>query len=168
MPEQQMPEREDVIKMRIEIKKILCPVDFSEPSDHALRYATAFAEAYGSHLTLLHVVELPFLPSYSTAGVPELHFPVDEMQRQCRERMDKLLEEHGNERDTDGDVVVGVPFVEIVKKAKEEEFDLIVLGTHGHSGLKHLIIGSVAEKVVRKAPCPVLSVKHPEHEFVMP
>ncbi len=154
--------------MRIEIEKILCPVDFSECSDHALRYARAFAEAYSSSLALLHVVEMPFMPSYSTAGVPELDFPVDELQRQCRESMDELIERYSDENyDISSDVVIGSPFFEIVRKAKDEEFDLIVLGTHGRSGLKHLIIGSVAEKVVRNAPCPVLSVKHPEHEFVM-
>ncbi len=155
--------------MRIEIEKILCPVDFSENSDHAMRYARAFADAYRSELALIHVVEMPFLPSYSTAGVPELDFPVDEIQRQCRESMDELLEKYrGEGYEISGHVVVGSPFVEIVRKAKDEEFDLIVLGTHGRTGLKHLIIGSVAEKVVRNAPCPVLSVKHPEHEFVRP
>ncbi len=155
--------------MHIAIEKILCPVDFSESSDHALHYARAFAEAYGSRLVLLHVVEMPFLPSYSTAGIPELYFPVDEIRTQCRERMDKLVKKHSGEGfDISGHVTVGAPFIEVVRKAKEDEFDLIVLGTHGHSGLKHLLIGSVAEKVVRKAPCPVLTVKHPEHEFVLP
>ncbi len=155
--------------MRIEIKKILCPVDFSECSGHAMRYAIAFAESYSSRLSLLHVVEMPFLPSYSTAGIPEIHFPVDELKRQSRERMDKLVEGYRSERyEISGDVVVGAPFLEVVRKAKEGDFDLIVIGTHGRSGLKHMLIGSVAEKIVRKAPCPVLSVKHPEHEFVMP
>ena len=155
--------------MRIEIKKILCPVDFSDCSEHAMRYAMAFAEAYGSQLELLHVVEMPFLPSYSTAGIPEIHFPLDEIKKQSRERLDKLVEECGNERyKISGNVVVGAPFLEVVKVAKEGEFDLIVIGTHGRSGLKQMLIGSVAEKIVRKAPCPVLTVKHPEHEFVMP
>jgi len=63
---------------------------------------------------------------------------------------------------------VGVPFVEIIKAAREKEVDLIVIATHGKSGLSHILFGSVAEKVVRKAPCPVLSIRHPEHEFIMP
>lgn len=155
--------------MRIEIKKILCPVDFSECSDHALKYATAFAQMYSSRLSLLHVVEMPFLPAYSMAGIPDIYFPVDEVQKQCADKMNKLVEKLSDgDLDVHGDVQVGSPFLEIIKRAKEEESDLIVLGTHGRSGLKHMIIGSVAEKVVRKAPCPVLSVKHPEHEFIMP
>lgn len=155
--------------MKIEIKKILCPVDFSKSSDHALDYGRAFAEAYGSMLFLLHVMEMPYLPSYSTFGIPEIYFPVEEIRKQCNEKLEELLVKcRGDGCETDGAVVNGTPFLEIVRKAKEEEFDLIVLGTHGHGGLKHLIIGSTAEKVVRKAPCPVLSIKHPEHEFVMP
>ena len=67
-----------------------------------------------------------------------------------------------------GCVVLGTPFVKIITVAREEDVDLIVMGTHGLTGLTHIPIGSVAEKVVRKAPCPVLTVKHPEHEFVMP
>jgi nucleotide-binding universal stress UspA family protein len=62
----------------------------------------------------------------------------------------------------------GSPFLEIVRYAKDKNIDLIVLGTHGRSGLSHVLLGSVAERVVRKAPCPVLTVRHPEHEFVMP
>jgi nucleotide-binding universal stress UspA family protein len=63
---------------------------------------------------------------------------------------------------------VGIPFMEIIKAAREKEADLIVIATHGKSGLSHILFGSVAEKVVRKAPCPVLSIRHPEHEFIMP
>jgi len=155
--------------MRIDIKKVLCPVDFSESSDHALQYARAFSESYGSRLVMLHVIEVPHLPSYSTFGIPEIYYPVEDIQKQCEESMDELVKKYSSEKyEISGEVVVGTAFVEIVQKAKKEDFDLIVLGTHGRSGLRHIIIGSVAEKVVRKAPCPVLSVKHPEHEFVMP
>jgi nucleotide-binding universal stress UspA family protein len=62
----------------------------------------------------------------------------------------------------------GVPFVEIIRYARESGMDLIVMGAHGRTGLGHLLIGSVTERVVRKSSCPVLTVKHPEHEFVMP
>jgi nucleotide-binding universal stress UspA family protein len=155
--------------MKIEIKKILCPVDFSESSEHALRYAVAFTEAYGAELTLLHVIELPYLPSYSTAGVPDLNLPVERMQEQSRAQLRELFERHQPEAGRiDGHSTVGNPFLEIIRHARDGEFDLIVMGTHGRTGLQHVLIGSVAEKVVRKAPCPVLTVKHPEHEFVMP
>ena len=155
--------------MEIAIDKILCPVDFSPNSDHALRYALAFACAYGAELVLLHVVELPFMPSYTTAGVPDLSLPVERIREECQDLMNHQVEAcketHAN---TSGTVVVGTPFLEIVHTARDGKFDLIVVGTHGRSALKQLLIGSVAEKVVRKAPCPVLTVKHPEHEFVMP
>jgi nucleotide-binding universal stress UspA family protein len=62
----------------------------------------------------------------------------------------------------------GTPFYEIIRFAREGDVDLIVMGTHGHTGLTHVLLGSVTEKVVRKAPCPVLTVRHPEHEFVHP
>jgi nucleotide-binding universal stress UspA family protein len=155
--------------MEIDIGKILCPVDFSEGSEHAMRYATAFASAYEADLVLLHVVELPFLPSYSTAGVPDLSLPVEQIQEECENRLEDMVEEQKKiHPQVEGRVVVGAPFVEIIREAREGNFDLVVVGTHGRTGLKHMLIGSVAEKVVRKAPCPVLTVKHPEHEFVKP
>jgi len=155
--------------MKIKIEKVLCPVDFSDGSQHALRYAVAFARAYDAELEVLHVVELPFLPSYSTAGLPDLGLPVEQIQEECQERLAELVEKYKAQYPKiKQHVVVGSPFVEIVREAKNGEFDLLVVGTHGHTGLKHMLIGSVAEKVVRKAPCPVLSVKDPEHEFVMP
>jgi len=155
--------------MKIELKKVLCPVDFSESSEHALRYAAAFATAYDAELVLLHVVEPPFLPSYSVAGVPDLSIDVDRLRQYYSAQLDELTEKYrALHSRISSHLVVGTPFLEIIREAKNGEFDLIVVGTHGRSGLKHMLIGSVAEKVVRKAPCPVLSVKLPEHEFVMP
>jgi nucleotide-binding universal stress UspA family protein len=155
--------------MKVNIVKILCPVDFSEGSTNALRYAVALGENFGAEVQLMHVVEMPFMPSYTTAGIPELSVPVEQVQQESRRRLEELAEGY---EDICPDLVthvsMGAPFVEIVQEAKRGEFDLIVIGTHGHGGLKHMLIGSVAEKVVRKAPCPVLTVKHPEHEFVMP
>ncbi|MBS3763689.1 MAG: universal stress protein [Candidatus Brocadiia bacterium] len=155
--------------MQIDIKKILCPVDFSDGSNLALRYAIAFAQAYHAEVEIMHVVEMPFLPSYSTEGLPDFSLPIEQIQELCEERLSKLADKF----DADGALVqrkvtLGSPFVEIIQEAKNGEFDLVVIGTHGETGLKHVLIGSTAEKVVRKAPCPVLSVKNPEHEFVMP
>ena len=65
-------------------------------------------------------------------------------------------------------LLTGSPFLEIIQYAKENNVDLIVMGTHGHSGLVHVLLGSVTERVVRKAPCPVLTIRHPEHEFIHP
>jgi nucleotide-binding universal stress UspA family protein len=153
----------------VKIETIVCGVDFSEYSDHAVDYAVHFARTFGAELKLVHVVELPFLPSYSLAGVPDLSMPVDEIEVGARDRMQELLDEQLEQYDrVEGEVRTGTPFVEIIEFAREVEADLIVCGTHGRTGLSHMIIGSVAEKIVRKAPCPVLSVKHPEHKFEMP
>jgi len=155
--------------VEIHISKVLCPVDFSECSDHALRYGLAFASAHDAELEILHVVEVPFLPSYATVGVPDLTLPIERIKQECERHLEELVAKC---KKTHPKVIsrlaVGSPFVEIISAAKESDCDLIVVGTHGHAALKQILIGSVAEKVVRKAPCPVLSVKHPEHEFVMP
>jgi nucleotide-binding universal stress UspA family protein len=153
----------------IQFKKILCPVDFSKYSDYALDYAVELAQLFDGDLRLLHVVEVPFLPSYAMAGVPDLSIPIEQIEEGAQEGMQQLLAKvRGRWERTESEVRTGTAFVEIINYAREAEIDLIVIGTHGRSGLRHMIIGSVAEKIVRKAPCPVLTVKHPEHEFAMP
>ena len=150
--------------MEILIQKILCPVDFSEYSDHVLRYALAFAAAYDAHLELLHVLDLPFAPVYWADEVADMYPSTERVKALCRQQLDEQV---GKCKQTHpsvaGRVVGGNPFAEIVRAAKDGDFDLIVVGTHGRTGLSHMLIGSTAEKVVRHAPCPVLSVKHPEH-----
>ena len=153
----------------IRFSKILCPVDFSEYSDYALDYALDLAKMFDAHLQLLHVIEVPFLPSYVMAGVPDLSMPVEQIEEGARRGMQETLEKCRQKwQKIEGDVRAGTTFLEIISCAREMDADLIVIGTHGRSGLSHMIIGSVAEKVVRKAPCPVLSVKHPKHTFEMP
>ena len=154
---------------KLEMSKVVCAVDFSEYSDYALQYAVHIAEAFDADLKVLHVVELPFLPSYSLAGVPDLGIPVDEIEEGARKKMGEVIaacrKTYGK---VEGEVRTGTAFIEIISYARETDADLIVVGTHGRTGLRHILIGSVAEKVVRKAPCPVLSVKHPKHTFEMP
>ena len=153
----------------VKMARILCAVDFSEYSAYALRYAVDFARIFDAELWLLHVLELAFMPVYATAGLPELNLPTDQLEQEARTRVDELVEQcAAKHAKVSGTVRVGTPFVEIIQFAKEIEADLIVVGTHGHTGLRHMLIGSVAEKVLRKAPCPVLSVKHPDHAFEMP
>jgi nucleotide-binding universal stress UspA family protein len=153
----------------VSIARIVCAVDFSEYSDYALRYAIEMARTFDADLKLLHVIELPFLPSYSLAGVPDLSLPVDQIEESAREKMQELLAQcRESYSKVEGDVRTGSAFLEIIGFARETDADLIVVGTHGRTGLRHMIIRSVAEKVVRKAPCPVLSIKHPDHEFEMP
>jgi len=139
------------------IKRILVPLDFSGKSRQALRYAAPLAEKFGAKIVLLHVVEL--VP----VAVPEMVLMQADLaptERQAsghlRELARTLLPADLFER---GLVVVGHPAVEILAVARREKADMIVLTTHGHSGLKRFIIGSTAEQVVRHATCPVLSVR---------
>jgi nucleotide-binding universal stress UspA family protein len=156
--------------MSIVLKKILCPTDFSENSEHAMKYALALATLSQAQLELFHVVE-PISYPQST----ELFEPVlDEVeltmkmgvafQKQLEDQVDALKEVYPK---IAGKLVTGNTFLEIIRAARDD-VDMIVMGTHGRTGLAHVLIGSVAERVVREAPCPVLTVKHPEHEFVKP
>lgn len=153
----------------VKIDRIVCPVDFSESSDYALQHAVEFARMFEAQLVVLHVVEAPFLPSYAMAGVPDLSLPLEQIQEGARSGLQAIVEECRKKyEDVEQELVTGTAFLEIISYAKEQEVDLIVLGTHGRTGLSHIIIGSVAEKVVRKSPCPVLTIRHPEKEFEMP
>ena len=150
----------------IALKSILVPTDFSETSEVAVKYGVALARRFDAKLYLLHVVEK------SLAEMAATPFPLgllDGMQNDVREWLGKILTEQ-EEKELGPEYVlrVGGPDVEIVRYANERDIDLIVMGTHGRSGVAHMLMGSVAEKVVRKAPCPVLTVRHPEHEFVIP
>ena len=155
----------------IAIRKVLCPVDFSPCSDHALEYAVEFAQAYKADLELLHVVQVTTAVDAGADMLgPRLYDQVVmEMEKIGTARLNELVEKiRQKHAKVSQFIVTGVAFVEIVRRAREQGVDMIVMGTHGRSGLSHAIIGSCAEKVVRKAPCPVLTVRHPEHDFVMP
>ena len=156
--------------MNIRIRRILCPVDFSDNSDHAMSYAVALARTFGAELRLVHVIAPIVAALPGETALPEVILAsMDDLADATRAR----LQQTADTLAADGltvrhEVLRGAPFIEIVRYAHEIEADLIVLGTRGRTGLGHLLIGSVAERVVRKAPCPVLTVKHPEHEFVLP
>lgn len=157
--------------MNVEIKKILCPTDFSENAEHALKYALTLAAMTKAEVELLRVVEPIAYPQayepYDTQfNAAELAMEIEAaMKKELDERVAVLKEELPN---VTGRLTTGNPFLEIIQAAKDGGADLIVMGTHGRTGLAHVLMGSVAAKVVRKAACPVLTVKHPEHEFVMP
>ncbi len=154
----------------IDLHRILIPTDFSKHSENALTYALAFAEKFGAELYLLHVVQdlALFIPDAVTVA-PPIAPPVEQLTAAVREALNNVVREHRLEQSpVHVEVREGAPFYEIIRFAKEKDIDLIVMGTHGHSGLAHVLLGSVSEKVVRKAPCPVLTVRHPEHEFVHP
>ena len=153
----------------IQLKRILFPTDFSDLSEIALRYAMRFAEDYEAQLHVVHVVDeayqywMSMAPSSVPVGAPI----VEDVVKTARKNLERLIQEKvGAGLAVTQAVLIGRPFMEIVKYAQAQSIDLIVIGTHGRGGLSHVLMGSVAEKVVRKAPCPVLSVHHCEHDFV--
>jgi universal stress protein A len=156
--------------LMIQMKRILLPTDFSDYSQNAVAYATEFANTFGAELHLLHVLQdlVAMVPEPGLAFPP----PGDYMQ-ELQESAEAALAKIPDPPPSEGGNVVrvvrqGPPFVEIVRYAKENDIDLVIMGTHGRSGLAHVLLGSVAEKVVRKAPCPVLTVRPTDHQFVMP
>jgi nucleotide-binding universal stress UspA family protein len=154
----------------INLKSILVPTDFSEHSQNAMRYAAAFAEKFGAEIHLLHVFQdlAVFQPDAVSVGPPIVP-PAEELMTAARNALQRFIEENKLQGlKIRPEVREGSPFDEIVGFAKEKDIDLIVMGTHGRGWLAHVLLGSVTEKVIRKAPCPVLTVPHPEHEFVEP
>ena len=155
----------------IRLEKILVATDFSEPSDAALAYGREFARTFKARLVALHVVDNVLTRAYGADGFvfadPELQ---DSLEASARRRLDALTGDQ--DRTLAGAVGVvltsNAPAFAIVDYAREHGVDLIVMGTHGRGAVAHLLMGSVAERVVRTAPCPVLTVRHPEHEFVLP
>jgi nucleotide-binding universal stress UspA family protein len=146
-------------------KKILVPIDFSTHSERAARLAAELARTFDASLTVLHVYSIPTypLPEGYILASPETVAELMEKTSAGVKAMKTRLVDHGAPR-VDTLLVEGSAFAEIVRTAREKGFDLIVMGTHGRTGLKHAFMGSVAEKVVRKAHCPVLSVRDPEHK----
>jgi nucleotide-binding universal stress UspA family protein len=154
----------------IDLRRLLVPTDFSKYSDAALKYAGAFAQKFNADVFLLHVVQdlslfYPEAVLVAPAAVPTVQQFLD-AARAALDRTLAGLQLPGVV--VHPCVVEGAPYDAIVRFAADKEIDLIVMGTHGRTGLAHLFMGSVAEKVVRKAPCPVLTVRQPEHEFVKP
>ena len=152
----------------IALKKILVPTDFSETANLAVMYARALAEAFGASIHVLHVATDParYLPVDAFAALPDLRI---QLEADCLKRLDEILADAGVKNlEVHRALRLGEPFVEIVAYARNNAVDLIVMGTHGRGPIQHLLLGSVAEKVVRKAPCPVLTIRPPAHQFVMP
>lgn len=141
--------------------RILMGTDFSDYSKEALDYAVLFAKHFGAELYLLHVLDVPtYIPGVASVTGPDF----SELIRSLREGERKRLEALAGEVRQNGVVVhlilkEGTPFREIPKVVKEVSADLIVLGTHGRTGLDRFMMGSVAERVARRAPCPILLVK---------
>ncbi len=156
----------------ISIKHVMTPTDFSQPSDVAVRYGRELAEHFGATLHLVHVIDENSLvyPWTSPDGTPlALGAARTQIEHFAQDRLSKVVTDVDRQKRAARVVTLtGSPFLEIINYAKVQEIDLIVMGTHGRGPITHMLMGSVAEKVVRKAPCPVLTVRHPEHEFIMP
>lgn len=154
----------------IKLQRILLATDFSECSDHALRYACEFAEVFSAELHLLTVFDPPITADaefgFGKVAVQNIEEgPIAEFSNKLQGYPESVWR---NKLEITRSVRTGRPFVEIVRYAKEMNIDLIVIGTHGRGAIAQMFIGSTAERVVRKSPCPVMAV-HPEgHEFVMP
>jgi nucleotide-binding universal stress UspA family protein len=151
----------------IRLQRILVPTDFSDSARKALSYGVSFAKEYGAEVLLLHVVET------LAVGYASDLFPVpmaevfEEISGYARKELGGLAAEaRGKGASVRELVVQGKPAAEILRVAKEENVDMIVLGTHGKGVLDQALFGSTTERVVRKAPCPVLTVRPVEHEFV--
>ncbi len=147
------------------IKRILVPIDFSDYSRHALRYASEYAKSFAAKMYMVYVFE----PIYTGIEVEFMSGPVNmenDIQKLALKELKKLVEtEIGGDIETEILFKVGKPFIKIIETASENDIDLIIISTHGQTGIKHLLFGSTAEKVVRKAPCPVLSLREPTKGF---
>jgi universal stress protein A len=142
------------------IQRILAPTDFSELSKQGLTSALELAEAFGAKLLLVHVVEPPPYPVEGIVPSPLGATLLDDLERQASNDLTQMLPEARRSKvEVARRVVVGVPYRKIVEVAEEEKSDLIIMTTHGRTGLSHLVMGSVTEKIVRTAPCPVLSIR---------
>ena len=152
----------------IKITRILFPTDFSQNASVALAYACALAEQNNAELHVLHAIDVGRLAHISEfVPMPDADF--ESIYAAAKQSLADVVDREWAEKHKVVHTIgKGPPFLEILRHAKERSIDLIVMSTHGRTGLSHLLIGSVAENVVRKAPCPVLTVHPADHTFVMP
>ena len=145
------------------VRRILAPTDFSAASDAALDYARTLAERFGAHVHLLHVLEEPFVGGgvASDALVTEAPAVRAALLRAAQERLAHRVTQRDREQlHMTAEVVFGTAAQAILDNVRRNGDDLIVMGTHGRTGMAHVVLGSVAEHVVRAAPCPVLTVRY--------
>lgn len=154
----------------VQYQRILHATDFSPLSAHAMAHALKLAQTFGAQLHLLHVVDEAayYWVAAGPDALPLGPLPVD-LAKTAENLMQRLVQTHVPAGMVCvHKVIVGRPFVEIIRYAEEEKCSLIVVGTHGRGAIVHALMGSTAERVVRKAPCPVLTVRDPMHSFSMP
>ncbi len=152
-------------------KRILFCTDFSEDANWAFSYALNLAKTYQSKLFILHVTPEPVHPEQLSIYLSEEK--LKELKVFQKKELDQQLKTHylkklGRFKNFEVFIKEGEAFLEILQTAKKKSADLIVMGTHGRTGLDHILFGSTAEKVVRRSPCPVLTVRLPGRKFLMP
>lgn len=148
------------------INRILVPIDFSDYSKNALRYAVQFAKQFNSSMYLIYVIEPIIYPADFSMGQVAIPSMDADIQSRAEEELKNLAKNFIDPSiKVETIIKTGKPFVEINETAKEKDIDLIIIATHGHTGVEHLLFGSTAEKVVRKAPCPVLTLREPIKGF---
>ena len=142
------------------VTRILVPFDFGEPSVHALELATTFAERFGATIDVLHVVPNPYMADGLGFAAPLPPEFLDNLVSDAEKGLATVMTEPDRKRFTARLIVkIGDARSEILEHARTEKADLIVMGTHGRGAMAHLVLGSVAERVVRTASCPVLTVR---------
>ncbi len=148
----------------IHIQKILCPIDFSAPSRNALRYANEFAKAMNAKITVMHVIQ----PQPIAADVNVPYVPLEiELEKNAKDDLARIVKEDVHEGVLVEQVLAfGLPSDCVIAQARKENVDLIILGTHGRTGISRLLMGSTTESVIRQAARPVLVVKASEKEFI--
>jgi nucleotide-binding universal stress UspA family protein len=152
----------------INLKTILVPLDFSECSEAAFRYGLELARRFDARVHLIHVVQDPLTQPWAAEGLSVTLFDaIEKWQADARDRLWSMVPSGDADRVTVA-VSIAWPYAEILRYAQDNDIDLIVMGTHGRGGVSHMLLGSITEKVVRRAPCPVLTVRHPQREFVQP
>jgi universal stress protein A len=143
-------------------EKILTAIDFSESSDLAFDYALTLARQFQAELTVMHVINEPV----DLRGFYVPHISFEQLEREIEDGAEKMMAKFCQAKMGDFSryttvVVAGIPYEEVIRNAQETGASLIVLGTHGRTGIDHLIFGSTAERVVRSATCPVLTIRKP-------
>ena len=155
----------EMVPSRLGLRRILVPMDFSPDSHKALRYAIPFCEQFGAELFLLNVVE-PL--AFADLSAFPLAAENERVVAACQAKLNSIARHKKVPRGLVSKTIVrqGQSFVEIAEAARTLKVDLIIISTHGYTGLKHVLLGSTAERVIRHAPCPVLVIRDHERDFV--
>jgi len=152
----------------IRINRVLLPTDFSKFAEPAADYAREFVERFNAELHLMHVLETRITTTQFVMGltIPER---AEESEQVATARLKKVFDDQwSRQHSIVYSTAHGAPYLQIIQYARENNIDLIVMGTHGRTGLPHVFMGSVAERVVQHARCPVLTVRPQGHQFVSP